>query len=44
MFKKFGVPMLYALVAAGALAAVFLLYANPLLMVQLAEQLWSCFG
>lgn len=44
MFKKVGVPLLYALAAAGVLVAVFLLYANPLLMVQLAEQLWSCFG
>ena len=30
-------------VAAAVLAAVFLLYPQPEFMVQMANQLWSCF-
>lgn len=33
-----------AAAATALLAAVFMLYAHPGLMVRLAEQLWSCFG
>jgi len=42
--KKVALHGLAALAAVGVLLAVFWLYADPMLMVQMAEQLWSCFG
>lgn len=35
--------LLTAVLAMGVLAAVFLLYTQPDFMVQMANQLWSCF-
>ena len=35
--------LLIGALAAGVLAGVFLLYTQPDFMVQMANQLWSCF-
>ena len=35
--------LLTGVLAAGVLAGVFLLYTQPDFMVQMANQLWSCF-
>ncbi len=35
--------LLTAVLAIGVLAGVFLLYTEPDFMVQMANQLWSCF-
>lgn len=44
MVKRVGWRLLWALAAAAVLLGVFMLYADPLLMVYMANQLWSCFG
>lgn len=44
MDKRLGWRVLWALVAAAVLFSVFMLYADPMLMVYMANQLWSCFG
>lgn len=44
MVKRRAWHLLWAVAAAAVLAGVFVLYGDPMLMVYMANQIWSCFG